>query len=200
MENDRPVLVVIAGPNGSGKTTLTQKLLSHEWGADCTYINPDQIAQEKFGNWNSEEAVLKAAQFATELRYNLLEKRTNIVFETVLSSEEKLDYIRKAKAAGYFIRVFFISTSSPAINAKRIADRYMEGGHSVPIEKIVSRFSKSIVNCAAIMGMVDRLYIYDNSIDDHMARLLFRVSDGCLSKQYEQDIPLWARPLLKLVL
>ena len=27
---------------------------------------------------------------------------------------------------------------SPSINAARIAGRYMEGGHSVPIEKIVS--------------------------------------------------------------
>lgn len=45
MEDKRPTLIIIAGPNGSGKTTITEQLLSHEWGEDCHYINPDQIAR-----------------------------------------------------------------------------------------------------------------------------------------------------------
>ncbi len=45
----RPVLCVVAGPNGSGKTSTTQKLLANEWAADSIYINPDNIAQEQFG-------------------------------------------------------------------------------------------------------------------------------------------------------
>lgn len=28
---NRPVLIVIAGPNGSGKTFVTSKILHHEW-------------------------------------------------------------------------------------------------------------------------------------------------------------------------
>lgn len=28
---DKPVLIVIAGPNGSGKTTITSRVLHHEW-------------------------------------------------------------------------------------------------------------------------------------------------------------------------
>ena len=57
----RPVLIVIAGPNGSGKTTITSKILRHEWLEDALYINPDQVAQERFGDWNSPEAVMQAA-------------------------------------------------------------------------------------------------------------------------------------------
>ena len=68
----RPVLCVVAGPNGSGKTSTTEKLLANEWAADSVYINPDNIAQEQFGDWNSAEAVLKAAQEATRLRYECL--------------------------------------------------------------------------------------------------------------------------------
>jgi len=48
---------VVAGPNGSGKTTITEKLLRHEWMEDCQYINPDLIAQQEFGDWNSPAAV-----------------------------------------------------------------------------------------------------------------------------------------------
>ena len=53
----RPVLIVIAGPNGSGKTTITSKILKHEWLENALYINPDQVAQDRFGDWNSPKAV-----------------------------------------------------------------------------------------------------------------------------------------------
>lgn len=192
---EKPKLIIIAGPNGSGKTTITEQLLSHEWGDECIYINPDNIARDKFGDWNSEDAVLKAAKFATEQRYQLLDSGKSVVFETVLSSDEKLEYIKKAKEAGYFIRVFFVCTESPSINAARIAGRYMEGGHSVPIEKIVSRYGKSIVNCKRLAMLVDRLYVYDNSIENQPARLLFRIAGGKIIKQYLQNLPRWAEIL-----
>lgn len=60
----KPSLIVVAGPNGAGKTTITEKLLRHEWMDGCTYINPDIIAQEKFGGWNSQEAIIKAVAMA----------------------------------------------------------------------------------------------------------------------------------------
>lgn len=48
----KPVLIVIVGPNGSGKTTITTRILQHEWMENAIYINPDQIAKDKFGEWN----------------------------------------------------------------------------------------------------------------------------------------------------
>ena len=53
MIGKKPTLCVVAGPNGSGKTTTTVQLLNNEWTADSLYINPDNIAQEMFGGWNS---------------------------------------------------------------------------------------------------------------------------------------------------
>ena len=55
MIDRKPTLCVVAGPNGSGKTTTTVQLLNNEWTADSLYINPDNIAQEMFGDWNSPE-------------------------------------------------------------------------------------------------------------------------------------------------
>ena len=84
----RPVLIVIAGPNGSGKTTITSKILRHEWLEDALYINPDQVAQERFGDWNSPEAVMQAAQYCEQQREQCLARRQSLIFETVLSVEE----------------------------------------------------------------------------------------------------------------
>lgn len=128
MTDRRPTLCVVAGPNGSGKTTTTIQLLNNEWAADSIYINPNNIAQETFGDWNSPEAVLKAAEEATRMRYRCLEQGHDFVFETVFSSHEKLEFLHKAKDAGFFIRLFYVCTSDPAINVARITQRYMNGG------------------------------------------------------------------------
>lgn len=193
----RPVLIVIAGPNGSGKTTITSKILKHEWLEGAVYVNPDNVAQERFGDWNSPEAVMQAAQYCEEQREQCLRDGKSLIFETVLSSEGKVEFIRRAREAGYFIRLFFVSTNHPSINSSRIAKRVMKGGHDVPIPKIISRYQKSIVNCKRCVSLADRVYIYDNSVDDADACLLFRMTDGLLFKQYTDDIPEWALMILK---
>lgn len=192
----KPVLIVIAGPNGSGKTSVTSKILHHEWLEDSEYINPDNVARDVFGDWNNQEAVLNAANFCNDWREKCLAERKSHIFETVMSATDKVDYILRAKEAGFFVRLFFVSTESPTINAKRVANRVLNGGHDVPIPKIISRYDKSIANCIALAPYVDRLYVYDNSIEDTEARLLFRLSDGELAKRYVDELPNWASTIL----
>lgn len=192
----KPTLCVIAGPNGSGKTSTTIQLLQNEWSEGSLYINPDNIAQEQFGDWNSPDAVIKAAKVATELRYKCLEEKKDFVFETVFSSEEKLDFLRKAHEIGFFIRFFYVCTSNPMINVSRITKRYLEGGHEVPISKIISRYYKSYINATKAINFVDRAYIYDNSVEDQLPQLLFRMTEGKVFKQYTDNIPEWAQPLM----
>jgi predicted ABC-type ATPase len=188
----RPRLIVVAGPNGAGKTSITEAVLRHEWMQGCVYINPDNIARDEFGDWNSPEAVIKAANLAAERREQCLKDRKDLAFETVLSGEDKVDFVFRAMDAGYFVRLFFVGTSDPSINAARIARRVMQGGHEVPIGKIISRYSKSIANCTLLARSVDRLYVYDNSVDGTSPTLCFRASDGALTKQYREP-PVWAR-------
>lgn len=40
---------------------MTKRFLHHEWAEGTTHINPDEVANEMFGDWNSREAVLNAA-------------------------------------------------------------------------------------------------------------------------------------------
>ena len=192
----KPVMCIVAGPNGSGKTTTTEQLLKNEWGADSLYINPDNIAKDTYGDWNSTEAVLKAAQKATEQRYECLKNGTDFVFETVFSSAEKMDFIQKAKDAGFFIRIFYVCTESPLININRIAQRYLNGGHEVPISKTISRYYSSLKNISRAIKIADRVYLYDNSVENAAPKLILRTVDGIIAKQYTDDLPNWVRAVI----
>ncbi len=187
-------LIVVAGPNGSGKTTITEKLLRHEWMEDCVYINPDFIAQQDFGDWNSPEAVAKAANRAKEMREDCLSRMTSMAIETVFSTPEKVEFVKRAKSAGFFVRLFFVCTNDPSINAQRVALRVMEGGHDVPIPKIISRYYRSISNCVEVIPLVDRVYFYDNTETDADPLLMFRVTNGKIDKIYTEMVP-WAQKI-----
>lgn len=197
----KPVLIVVAGANGSGKTSLTSKIVSHGWSEGCAYINPDNIARDQFGDWNNPENSLKASVVAENMRVRLLSERKSMTFETVLSMPDKLAFMRDAKDAGYFVRFFYIGTLSPAINAARVAQRMMEGGHAVPIEKIISRYPRSIANCVVGCKIADRGYVYDNSGLPEDERLLFRTKDGLLVRQYDLDLHAypWAEKVLAAI-
>ena len=195
----KPVLIVIAGPNGSGKTSTTRLVIKHEWADQCVYINPDEIAQNMFGDWNDINAVRQAVEYCEEWREQLLREHKDFIFETVLSSDAKVNFLKRAKEAGYFIRMFFICTETPAINASRIAKRVMEGGHDVPIQKIISRYEKAIINSIRVARFADRVYFYDNSIDNQNAQLLFRTTDGKFAKQYTANLPQWTESILEQV-
>ena len=38
------------------------------------YINPDIVAQEKFGGWNNQEFFIKVANYAQDLRQNCIKQ------------------------------------------------------------------------------------------------------------------------------
>ena len=128
----KPELIIIAGPNGSGKTSVTKRFLHHEWAEGTTYINPDEVANEMFGDWNSKEAILSAANYCAEWRERCLEEKTSFVFETVMSAIDKVDFIAKAKKKGFFIRLFFISTESPKISSIFASVAAFFSGNTLP--------------------------------------------------------------------
>lgn len=196
----RPELIVIAGPNGSGKTSITSQLIEADW-SPGVYINPDEIAQRDFDGWNDPASVEKAALRAEELRESLLARHESMTFETVLSTRGKVDFIRRAKEAGFFVRVFFVCTDDPTINAKRVARRVMEGGHTVPIEKIIARYARSLDLASEALALADRGYLYDNTDDDCAPWLVMRTIGGELVDRYLENIqgehaPRWACKVL----
>lgn len=107
----------------------------------------------------------EAARFVDRKRYESIQAKEDFTFETVLSSNYKLDLLKKAKEAGYFIKCVFILTVDPTINIARVEARVASGGHNVNREKIVSRYYKALRNIKVLMEICDILHVYDNSIE-----------------------------------
>ena len=82
----KPELIVFAGPNGSGKSTIT----GPRWIIE-PYINADDI-QREMGITN-----LEAAELADSMRQKAIDAHQSFTFETVLSTERKLNIMKKAK-------------------------------------------------------------------------------------------------------
>lgn len=150
----KPEIRVFAGPNGSGKSSLTRPEFIL-----APYINADDIKRTRAcGD-------LEAAEAATALREAAVEARQSFTFETVLSTDRNIDLLRRAKNAGYFIRCVFVLTVDPQLNVHRVESRVKAGGHGVAVEKILSRYTRSLARIPTLRQLCDRLNIYDNSLD-----------------------------------
>lgn len=90
-------------------------------------------------------AVERLAQIVADfLRKKLLEERKKFSFETVFSHPSKLEIMQQAVDAGYKVYLYFVSTESPEINKFRVKARKAKNGHDVPVDKIVSRYYRSL--------------------------------------------------------
>ncbi len=160
-----------------GKSTFFYIQLSDRF---PVFVNADEIAKKLTGlPENSREVA--AAEQAEILRRSLIADGTSFALETVFSR------------TGFFVALFFICTESPVLNAARVATRVQEGGHTVPIEKIESRYSGSIRTAVRAIGMVDELWLYDNSERNESPLLIAIIVAGKIEYLATRR-PRWTEP------
>ena len=107
-----------------------------------------------------------------------------------MSSDYKLEILRKAKKEGYFIKCVFVLTIDPQINIARIKSRVAAGGHDVEKSKVIDRYYKSISNIKKLLDICDIMHVYDNT--DTPQRIIRKHKDdlSIYPNEYwsEQDI------------
>ena len=96
------------------------------------------------------------------IRLRLLEQSDRFTFETVLSDESKLEFMRMAKDAGFKVYLYYVALASPEMNVARVHSRVLQGGHDVPKRKIVQRYERTMSNLFEAMRIADNVYLFDN--------------------------------------
>ncbi|MCL4441685.1 MAG: zeta toxin family protein [Firmicutes bacterium] len=160
------LLVIIAGPNGSGKSTLITEVCNSPHFPKY-YFSPDEIVKSVEYSQISDlkKRYIAAMEDADKLRHEVVKRGLPLAFESVLSTTDKLEFVRHAKRCGCFVELVYITTNNPAINIARVAQRVATGGHGVPEGKILQRYTRSMELLPEVVKIADAVKIYDNSGD-----------------------------------
>jgi predicted ABC-type ATPase len=177
---------MLAGPNGAGKSTF---FTTHLADKGLPFINADQIAAEL-----SIEAY-EAAGIAEAIRSRLVNDRASFITETVLSDPigAKVAFLQQAQATGYDVTLIFIGLANPDLSAGRVMARVQAGGHDVPLDKIMARYERTMVNLERAIGQLPQVIVYDNSSANEPYRFLAEFRDGHLHERTQGPIPPWAQ-------
>jgi predicted ABC-type ATPase len=185
----RPVIVALAGSNGAGKTTFYH---AHLQPSALRLLNADILARELGVD------AYDAAKMAGVLRQRLVEQRESFVFETVFSDPvgDKLGFLQDAMSAGYHVVLCFIGIAGPETSDQRVSMRVSQGGHDVPLEKLVARFPRTLANLKAAISILPQVIIFDNEDLNHPFKRVAVFENGKTTFLAE-PLPLWLVPLLQ---
>lgn len=172
-EEDRRLLVVIAGHNGAGKTTIYRERIAGALsGFLMEHINPDEIEHAITidlgeNHLSKEELEVLAAKESAGLRQQYLDQETNFSFETVLSDpkQDKVGFMDEARRRGYLVLLIAVGLESIEKSKARVAIRHAQGGHNVPEDKIEDRYERVLLNFAHGARVATLAIFFDNSED-----------------------------------
>ncbi len=103
--------------------------------------------------------------------------------------------MRDAVEAGYKVYLYFVSTESPAINKFRVEARVKKGGHSVPLNKIETRYYRAMNLLHDAAQLAYQAFFFDNSEEGRDFKMFahFKVIGGkkAWDDINENDIPTW---------
>ena len=159
-----PIFHLLAGPNGAGKSSLYRALLAEKViDTKLEFVNADIYEHDYLKRIkNPLKRSTEARNWAENRRHFLLQSKVSFVSETVFSHESKIELLERAKQAGFQIALYIVAVNDPAILVERVNKRAREGGHDVPVEKILSRYPRTLANLAKALPLADLSFLYDS--------------------------------------
>jgi predicted ABC-type ATPase len=165
LNEQKPLLIVVAGPMGAGKTTFYDAHLKE---AFPTLLPP-----------------------VPHLREAVLREHRSFAVEDLIVDTELLE---SARNAGYATKVIFISTEDPNLNVGRILIRMSQGGQSVPLNAVPESYEESMKSLPEARKHADDVLVYDNTPDGKGHRLVARFISGELVRVTHSS-PDWLKRL-----
>ena len=192
--SNSPLLIAIVGVNGAGKSTITARF-QQEIGFPLNYVNADEIALTLTDISDLADRAYTAARKADEQRNIWLEEGQSMAFETVMSHPSKIEFMQRAKDAGYHVLLIFVGLSNSELSVQRVRERFQAGGHDVPIDKIMARYDRVMALLPKAIKVADRALIFDNSNEDREAELVLSFENSRVGYK-SMDLPEWLNYLL----
>jgi predicted ABC-type ATPase len=164
-KNERPLFLIVAGPNGSGKSSAFELTDVAATGRPIWIINPDLLAR-RIGlveNLDLLRANLEAVERIETWLESSITAHQSVGVETVLSTPKYRRLVGRAKALGFEIGLIYVILKSPELNVERVRLRVLDGGHDVPTDKIIERYTRSLEQLPWFLQEADRAWLFDNS-------------------------------------
>ncbi len=177
-------MTVFAGPNGAGKSTLRDVLLNTE--SLGTVIDADEIARRH------RLSSVAAGREVIRLVNECLAASKSFCLESTLSGNLILKQMTQAKNTGYQVRLIFMALPTPEDHIQRIAQRVARGGHGIPDEDVMRRYTRALNHLPKAVHFADHVNIYTNR---QGCELVLRLEHGKVIVRH-QDCPPWALRVL----
>ena len=119
----------------------------------------------------------------------------SFAFETVLSDPvgEKVEFLRQAATTHtYAVVLCFIGIDSAETSNERVFIRVAQGGHDVPMDKLIARYPRTMANLRRAISLLPRVLVYDNSDAEEPHHLIAEYEDGRLVRR-KDAWPKWFR-------
>lgn len=149
------IYTIIGGVNGVGKSSFTGVL--KERSTDLgTIIDVDKITAELGGS------ALAGGKAALKKIRECIDKGVSFTQETTLSGLKTETTTKQVKELGYRVRLFYVALDTAAESLSRIENRVRRGGHDIPHDDVLRRFSGRWEAIAKVLPYCDEAEFYDN--------------------------------------
>lgn len=146
---------IIGGVHGVGKSSFTGVLKSVRTDLGVI-VDVDQITADLGGD------PLAGGKAAIRRIDGCLEKGVSFTQETTLSGFRTERTAQKAQEAGYAVRLYYIALDTAEESLERIRNRVRRGGHSIPEEDVIRRFSGRWDAVKKVLPYCGTAEFYDN--------------------------------------
>ncbi len=146
---------IIGGVNGVGKSSFTGVLKGQR--SDLgRIIDVDKIIAQLGGDSlaGGKESIRRIDE--------ALSKGLSFTQETTLSGFKTERTARKAREAGYSVRLFYVGLDTAQESLERIQNRVRRGGHGIPEDDVLRRFGGRWEAVAKVLPYCDQAEFYDN--------------------------------------
>jgi predicted ABC-type ATPase len=180
-----PWFWIIAGPNGAGKSTWANSVQSKDVLGNIPILNPDNFTKP----YTLEPlSLIDAGKKIFQEIGKLTSQRKDFAIETTLSGNQYFRFAEKLKRDSWSIGAVYIGVDGAEVCVTRVEERKLNGGHGVPLEDIIRRYTRSLHHIYRLLRLADYMIILDNSKN---YKLILECIEGRIS--LEKEIPCWLK-------